>query len=240
MPERRSVLDRLADHGVAKVEAGERTVRIQIPDDLQKDYRTAIVGAASLIDSARERQQELQEDGRYSPEGVREKMESEVEDFLSTDFNADAREGRHDNLAILDQYARDAVERADELRVQLSEVEEPEPEDEADVALDREVRDYLRGLDQDERRRKLRKAAVEGREDVVRAALSGPPELSGMTEEHRERVRDLWRKNEHPELIEELEQAEQTARRMTKARDRIAEALEAIASEEPTPAGAPA
>lgn len=137
---------------------------------------------------------ELRADGRFTEEGVRDRLQA-----LALDYVEDDRIG---NLRVLEERLEKRVnnlERELELPTRAS-------DDAAGAVRDMEVRTWLRGLDPEERREAVFQVIEEGDGELMKAIATGPQALSGVRPDLREPARERWIESQHgPNALDRLE-----------------------------------
>lgn len=90
-----------------------------------------------------------------------------------------------------------------------------------DIALLQEVRDWLRGLPENERSSKVFDLARKGDRTILRAVLNGPSYLTGVTEGQLFDIRAIVAEADHPERFAKLQLVQRAAEYAELACDRV-------------------
>ena len=224
-----SIAERFASQNYASLEASGRKFRFTgFPDDASdpnNGHSAAQREALAVLDEFREKRKRLAQDDRFTEAGVREKL---VEEARRRTGESEEGEG-DERLSTLDSYVNRLQGRVERKRSKLE--GPPSAEDAAQVARDSEMRDHLKSMEAPERRQFLNRAVAEGREDVVRAALDGAPELSGLTADHQEQLREQVARERNPDLVQEIEADRKALESLKRTRETVQEAVFALATE---------
>lgn len=151
----------------------------------------------------REELAEINEDGRLSEKGEREKKEQLAREYLEADSGGSDRGGRlvrtgHD----VDRLAKRVDTAAPDFRV----APEPDPGDAVSAVREMELRNYLRTLEGDDLER-TRRAWAHGEDPTkVRAVFGGDPGMAGFaTEQGREALRQEVIREKYGNLPDQVE-----------------------------------
>lgn len=221
--------DRLADkyelRNYTRLEVQGRVFRfVGFPDDAVNPngaYTRATVEALEAVDEARVERERILEDERLSPAGRREKIVDRLDELASPE-----------KLGRIQSYRKQLRRKIKRFRGELEEEGPPNPESPVEVHKDAEMRLYLRQeKDGPGRKRLLREALRDGREDVIRAALDVAPELAGLTREQQVELREKAIRQRNPDLVEKIEAHEAALSHMDRTVETVVEAIQTIASQ---------
>lgn len=236
--------ERLATQGFARLEVGRETFRFhRLPDgsaDPNDAYTRANIETVARVGELLEERERLIQDGRFTPKGIRARLAKRADELARTEVQEKGA-SVDENLARIGGYLTNLPHTIARLRQKLE--GPPEPESDVEAAQYAEVRAFLREKDDTERRRVLTQAQAEGREDLLVPALTGPAELSGLTPDQQESLRDRYVRENNPDLIQEVEAHEKAYSALQRTAETAKEALRAIATEpipEPEEEGAAA
>lgn len=223
--------ERLATQGFARLEVDRETFRFhRLPDeaaDPNDAYTRANVETVARVGELLEERKRLIEDGRFTPKGIRARLAKRADELARTEVQEKGA-SVDENLARIGGYLTNLPHTIARLRQKLE--GPPEPESPTEVAQYAEVRSYLRDLEPTERRRVLNQAFADGREDLYAAALSGPAELSGLSPEDQESLRDRYVREKNPDLIQEVEAHEEAYHALQRTAETAEGAIRALAN----------
>ena len=150
--------------------------------------------------------EEVEADTKLSPEGKAEKIRDLGASWLVSETYDESLPGG--GLAAMDVRVAMGKKAVAKLEAALTPFDPPASEDTA-AALrtelrDRELREYVRSLPSKERSKHVLRAASEGDEATVRAVLSMPGALSGLTPEVQSFVHRAALERRHPAKLDRL------------------------------------
>jgi hypothetical protein len=123
----------------------------------------------------------------------------------------------HKQLETVRQRAADAT--AGAMKMMTASFTEPATEPQ-DIAMMQEVRNWLRGLPENQRAATVVEMARKGDRTILRAVLNAPSYLTGVTEDQLMNVREIVAKADHPERFAKLELVQRAAEYAELACDR--------------------
>lgn len=233
---RRKLVERFTNQNFTRLEAGGRVFRFTgIPDAVdhpdailpREAVERATIEALEPVDALLEDRARLIEDGRFTEAGVQERLLEEAEKYSATRLR---EPGNLDQVSPwrASSYIARVESGLPKKRDRLQ--GPPTAESNVDAARDAEMRRHLKDMEPTERRRFLNEAAAQERDDVLRAALDGAPELSGLDPDHQEQLRERVIRDRNPDLVAEIEADEAALRHLERTLATAQEALAAIAT----------
>lgn len=225
--------ERYAAQNYVAVEAdGERFRFTGYPDDAADPggaFSEAFQVTVGVVGDVLERRESLARDKRFSPTGRQEKLAQFARKKAATEVENPGKGSMDDNLARIDSHISRLKQSIHEKRESLE--GPPTAESDVEVARDAEMRSHLKGMDPSQRRQFLNRAQDERRDDVIRAALDGAPELSGLDPDHQEKMREREIRERNPETLQEIESELKALNALETMEAKARDAMMALASE---------